>query len=319
MGALVLNVAHGLSNSAAKVTETLGDGLGRVTMDDAHEEMRQRIRRKHARGSGGEHLVAGIKGLGFGLLGGATGIFKQVYEGAATDGLPGVFSGLGKGLVGAVAKPVVGVLDLATETARAVRDSSRGAGRAVPERRRQPRATLGPGGLLPSYSPKDSSGQAYLRALASSSKSVTSSTSTGGGCSDGAGGFGYELYVAYECVRSGADDLRVIVSSERVRVVTGGGGYSGSSNDTMTAMSPHVTLTTVTETGLGELVACVPLAQDGKHYIEMTVRAGAGATAIRRPRIRCDTEELARAVSRQVNYAKRLHEEAAHTLQPTDD
>lgn len=124
------------------MTETLGDGLGRVTMDDAHEEMRQRIRRKHA-GSGGEHLVAGIKGLGFGLLGGATGIFKQVYEGAANDGLQGVFSGLGKGLVGVVAKPVVGVLDLATETARAVRDSSRGTGRNVPERRRQPRAAIG--------------------------------------------------------------------------------------------------------------------------------------------------------------------------------
>lgn len=70
-------------------------------------------------------IFLGFKGLGFGILGGATGIFKQVYEGASNDGLPGVFSGLGKGLVGAVTKPVVGVLDFASETARAVRDSSR--------------------------------------------------------------------------------------------------------------------------------------------------------------------------------------------------
>lgn len=124
VGALVKNVTHGISNSAAKVTESLSDGLGRVTMDDEHEEMRQRIRQVET-GRGRDHLMAGVKGLGFGLLGGATGIFKQVYEGATNEGLQGVFSGLGKGLVGAVTKPVVGVLDLASETARAVRDSSR--------------------------------------------------------------------------------------------------------------------------------------------------------------------------------------------------
>lgn len=76
-------------------------------------------------GKSSDHILAGIKGLGFGVLGGVTGIFKQVYEGASNDGLPGVFSGLGKGVVGAFTKPVVGVLDFASETARAVRDSSR--------------------------------------------------------------------------------------------------------------------------------------------------------------------------------------------------
>lgn len=44
VGALVKNVTHGLSNSAAKVTESLSDGLGKIAMDDYHEEMRQRIR-----------------------------------------------------------------------------------------------------------------------------------------------------------------------------------------------------------------------------------------------------------------------------------
>lgn len=124
VSALVKNVAHGLSNSAAKVTESLSDGLGRMTMDDEHEEIRQRIRHVES-GHGTDHLVAGFKGLGFGILGGATGIFKQVYVGASTEGLRGAFSGLGKGVVGALAKPVVGVLDLASETARAVRDTSR--------------------------------------------------------------------------------------------------------------------------------------------------------------------------------------------------
>lgn len=37
----------------------------------------------------------------------------------------GFVTGLGKGIVGTVTKPVVGMLDLASETASAVRDSSR--------------------------------------------------------------------------------------------------------------------------------------------------------------------------------------------------
>lgn len=39
--------------------------------------------------------------------------------------LQGLISGIGKGIVGTVTKPVVGVLDLASETASAVRDSSK--------------------------------------------------------------------------------------------------------------------------------------------------------------------------------------------------
>lgn len=125
MGALVKNVTHGISNSAVKVTESISDGLGRVVLDDQHEEVRQKIRQQVESGRSRDHIVAGFKGLGFGILGGATGLFKQVYEGAATDGFPGAISGIGKGLVGVVTKPVVGMLDFASETARAVRDSSR--------------------------------------------------------------------------------------------------------------------------------------------------------------------------------------------------
>ncbi|CAG9783496.1 unnamed protein product [Diatraea saccharalis] len=118
---LFKNVTHGLSNSAAKVTESLGDGLERVVSDEAHEETRRRIRSAAA----GAHLAAGIRGLGLGILGGMTSLVKHSYEGAASEGLPGFLAGVGKGLVGTVTKPVIGVLDLAAETASAVRDTSR--------------------------------------------------------------------------------------------------------------------------------------------------------------------------------------------------
>ena len=79
VGALVQNVTFGLSNSAAKVTGSLSDGLGRVTMDERHEEIRQRLM-KHT-GQSTDHLVAGLKGFGFGILGGMTSVFTQTYEG----------------------------------------------------------------------------------------------------------------------------------------------------------------------------------------------------------------------------------------------
>lgn len=50
-------------------------------------------------------------------------------------------------------KPVTGVLDLAAETATALRETSRRAGRAVPQRARPSRCVWGAGGLLPRYCP----------------------------------------------------------------------------------------------------------------------------------------------------------------------
>ena len=40
--------------------------------------------------------------------------------------MQGFFSGIGKGLVGTVTKPAVGILDLATGAANAVKDTSSG-------------------------------------------------------------------------------------------------------------------------------------------------------------------------------------------------
>lgn len=130
-------------------------------MDDSHEESRQKIRKLHT-GSSSEHIVAGLKGLGLGLYGGVTSVFRQTYEGAANEGFQGFISGFGKGLVGTVTKPVVGILDLATETASAVRDSSRSSLRSAPPRYRLPRCVVGPRGLLAHYSVKLSQGQEFL-------------------------------------------------------------------------------------------------------------------------------------------------------------
>lgn len=55
---------------------------------------------------------------------------------------------------------MIGLLDLASETASALRDSSRTSDR--PPRCRLPRLVLGPGGLMPSYSANQALGQDFL-------------------------------------------------------------------------------------------------------------------------------------------------------------
>ncbi|XP_011264993.1 vacuolar protein sorting-associated protein 13D isoform X1 [Camponotus floridanus] len=289
---LVKNVTHGISNSAAKVTESLSDGLGRVIMDERHEEARQRIRANTTGSS--DHLVAGLKGFGFGLLGGVTSIFKQTYDGAANEGFPGFFAGFGRGVVGTITKPVVGVLDLATETASAVRETSRSAHRAIPKRDRPPRVVSGSTGLLPPYNRQQAEGQEFLYSINNRDYS--------------------ELFVAYECLCSGTENLRVLVSNERIRVISGG------------------TKAVVTQVDLADLLRCQPMQKTQsnnviQYYIELISRFDSTAAInldgmaelLRRPKVRCDNEEVAKRVSQQINYAKGMHEERSLTLSSSDN
>ena len=120
IGGLIWNITHGISDSTAKVTSILSDSLGVVTMDQRHQELRKRIKQE-----GNDHLTTGFKGLGYGLLGGVTSIITQTYEGVVKEGMSGILTGFGKGLVGTITKPAVGMLDFATGAASALRESSR--------------------------------------------------------------------------------------------------------------------------------------------------------------------------------------------------
>ncbi|XP_034247458.1 vacuolar protein sorting-associated protein 13D isoform X2 [Thrips palmi] len=290
---LVKNVAHGLTNSTAKFTESLGDGLGHVIMDEQHDEARRRMR-------GGntvmEHFTSGLKGLGFGVLGGITSVVKQTWDGAANDGVPGAVTGMAKGLVGTVTKPVIGVLDFASEGASAFRDLCRDSNRLSPTRYRTPRCVVGPGGLLPPYSAKQSEGQEFLYTINERNYS--------------------EILMAYEVLLSGTEDLRILVSSEKVRVFSCAGSQSGS--------QPNATV--VLQALLSDLFECQPVAkQDGSntlHFIELTIRAdisggasgGTSQESIKRPLVRCNSERVSVWVSQQVNYAKEMFEERRYTL-----
>lgn len=100
-----------------------------------------------------------------------------------------------------------------------------------------------------------------------------------------------ELFVAYECLRSGSENLRMLVSNERIRIISGG-----------------TTKDVVTEMNLADLLHCQPIHKiesNGSllHYIQLTCRADSikavtfdGHEALKCPKVRCDNEDVAKWV-----------------------
>lgn len=64
----------------------------------------------------GDGLISGSKSLGHGIVSGLTGVIYDPIKGAKEDGFAGALKGVGKGLVGLVAKPTVGLASFATQT-----------------------------------------------------------------------------------------------------------------------------------------------------------------------------------------------------------
>lgn len=104
---LFTHTASGLSDSTSKLIGGIGSGFAALSMDDDFEEKQDRL--AHARGSAGDSLAAGAEALGDGFKDGFAGILEKPTEGAQADGMSGFFKGVGKGLTGAVTKPLAGV------------------------------------------------------------------------------------------------------------------------------------------------------------------------------------------------------------------
>ncbi len=325
VGGLFKNVAHGAANSAAKMTGSLSAGLSKATLDERYDERRLMIRRRRG-DKNKEHLVAGLKGLGFGVLGGLTSVVTETYDGVAHDGISGFFSGLGWGLVGTISKPAIGVLDLATGAATAVRESSRSSSKQLPKRLRPPRLVLGPGGSMPVFGERSAAGQEMMYKM---------------------NGRDYnEIYVAHEQLRSGEDDLQILITSDRVLVFTGvggsggGGGSSGGSNRQLLTVTHgdlvSARMVSEKEEGGPVVASPVPPPLEEKFYLEILINEdameesddddiGVGYDMRRqlqrrnrdlhkRPQVRCDSERVARTVAQQINYARTMYEERTQAV-----
>lgn len=202
--------------------------------------------------------------------------------------MAGFLAGVGKGLVGTVTKPMIGVLDLATETAAAVRDSARRGGGA-PGRARAPRLAAA-GAPLPRYCSELAAGAALLLALPQRDAA--------------------ERFLAYRIVRDSPHDIRALLSDSFLRIVTCKHG------------APQI----VMETHLGNLVSCCAVQAEGAWFVELGVRGAAGPgpgggshETVRRPRVQCDTSSVACWLSRHAAAASQLYHDRTHTLLPHAD
>lgn len=154
---------YGFSDTFSKFTGSVGKGLSVATLDRDFQEKRRiaktRNRPKHAMYG----VSVGITSLARSMGSAISGVVVQPMEGAEREGFGGFFKGVGKGLVGAVTKPVVGVLDLATSVTEGIKNTT-----TVFERDldpvRYPRFVDGDGILRP-YNAREALGLSWARTV----------------------------------------------------------------------------------------------------------------------------------------------------------
>ncbi|RCI00207.1 hypothetical protein CU097_014138 [Rhizopus azygosporus] len=152
----------GVSDSFTKFTGSIGKGLSAATMDREYQDRRRmnmsRNRPKHALVG----VTQGATSFASSIASGFSGLVTRPVEGASKEGVGGFIKGFGKGLVGAVTKPAVGVFDFTSNISEGIRNTATPNDTNMIERARYPRY-IGPDGILKPYSLRESIGQHWLK------------------------------------------------------------------------------------------------------------------------------------------------------------
>nr|XP_035959114.1 vacuolar protein sorting-associated protein 13A isoform X4 [Halichoerus grypus] len=118
--ALVGGAVGGLAGAASKITSAMAKGVAAMTLDEDYQQKRREAMNKQPAGLR-EGITRGGKGLVSGFVSGITGIVTKPIKGAQKEGAAGFFKGVGKGLVGAVARPTGGIIDMASSTFQGIK------------------------------------------------------------------------------------------------------------------------------------------------------------------------------------------------------
>ncbi|XP_042636651.1 vacuolar protein sorting-associated protein 13A [Orycteropus afer afer] len=118
--ALVGGAVGGLAGAASRITSAMAKGVAAITMDEDYQQKRREAMNKQPTGLR-EGITRGGKGLVSGFVSGITGIVTKPIKGAQKEGAAGFFKGVGKGLVGAVARPTGGIIDMASSTFQGIK------------------------------------------------------------------------------------------------------------------------------------------------------------------------------------------------------
>lgn len=152
--------------NASSALSNMSKGVAALSMDKKFIQSRQRKDSKGVEDIS-DVIREGGGALAKGLFRGVTGILTKPLEGAKSSGVEGFVQGVGKGIIGAAAQPVSGVLDLlskTTEGANAVRMKIASSITSEEQllRRRLPRVISGDNLLRP-YDEYKATGQVILQ------------------------------------------------------------------------------------------------------------------------------------------------------------
>ena len=191
-------VVGGTAGAVSKITGGVGKVLASLTFDEDFQRKRREAIKKRSRQNFGESLARSSKGVVMGVFEGVTGVGLKPYEGAVKDGVGGFFKGVGKGVVGLVARPTGGIVDFASGTfdsVKRVTEVTQAVGRVRPPR------FLSPDGVVRHYNLKAAEGAQYLRELEKGKY-----TDAG------------DVYVDHEVVRDAVEVF--LISNKRVMYIT---------------------------------------------------------------------------------------------------
>uniref|UniRef100_F6PPD5 Vacuolar protein sorting 13 homolog A n=1 Tax=Monodelphis domestica TaxID=13616 RepID=F6PPD5_MONDO len=114
--ALVGGAVGGLAGAASKITNAMAKGVAAMTMDEDYQQKRREAMNKQPAG-----LREGITRGGKGLVSVRKTCYTYIQIWSQKEGAAGFFKGVGKGLVGAVARPTGGIIDMASSTFQGIK------------------------------------------------------------------------------------------------------------------------------------------------------------------------------------------------------
>lgn len=151
----------GLAGAASRITGAMAKGVAAITMDEDYQQKRREAMNKQPTGLR-EGITRGGKGLVSGFVSGITGIVTKPIRGAQKEGAAGFFKGVGKGLVGAVARPTGGIIDMASSTFQGIKKVTDSSEDVISLR---PPRFFGEDGVIRPYRLRDGTGSQMLQKI----------------------------------------------------------------------------------------------------------------------------------------------------------
>ncbi|GMK58122.1 hypothetical protein CspeluHIS016_0501540 [Cutaneotrichosporon spelunceum] len=194
---LAKKTVFGITDSMTKFTSSIGKGLSAATLDQEYQTKRRMAQRRNKPKHALYGVAAGATAFADSVTSAFEGVAAMPMEGAEKGGAVGFVRGVGKGFVGLVTKPVVGVMDFISASTEGIRNTTTVFDTNTIDRVRLPRFIASDSVLRP-YSGREALGQSWLKDL-------------------DAGAYFSESYVAHLDIPG--DDAVAILSNNRLLYV----------------------------------------------------------------------------------------------------